>query len=151
MGFDGTTQAVDSPWIEANYIPGFALNIADPREKFVRDLCNSMFDYARDNYPEFKLFFSLDLWAEGNAIGRKPDLSLYHDILQDFKGLPAYLKGPNGKSFISTYSSGGLHNDDWANFRNDWGGELYFVPEFGDTAGYNTSSIGEISLPIYTV
>lgn len=46
---------------------GFALNIGDPRQSFVRDLCNSMFDYARDNYPNFKLFFSLDLWAEGNA------------------------------------------------------------------------------------
>ena len=39
---------------------GFALNIGDPRQSFVREAFNSMFDYARDNYPDFKLFFSLD-------------------------------------------------------------------------------------------
>lgn len=52
---------------------------------------------SRDNHPNFKLFFSLDLWAEGNALGGPSDPTLYHDLLQDFKGHGAYLQGPNGK------------------------------------------------------
>jgi len=117
--------------------------MGDPREPFVRELYNSMFDYARDNYPNFKLFFSLDLWAQGNALGGIPNLSHYQALLQDFKGHAAYLQGPNEKSFVSTYSSGGLHNTDWAKFRDSWGGEVYFVPGFGDTIGYNTSHPGK--------
>jgi hypothetical protein len=123
-------------------LDGFALNVADPREDFVVDAFNSMFDYARDNYPDFKLYFSLDLWALGNALGGPPVLSEYDAILTDFKGHGAYLQGPDGNSFISTYSSGGLQDTDWDAFRTRWGGEVYFVPDFDDTLGYNTSDPG---------
>jgi hypothetical protein len=42
---------------------GFALNIGDPAQPFVRQTMNYMFDYARDNHSYFKLFISMDLWA----------------------------------------------------------------------------------------
>lgn len=58
----------------------------------------------RDNHPDFKLFFSLDLWAEGNALNGPSDPTLYHDLLQDFKGHAAYLQGPNGKRCFLLYT-----------------------------------------------
>lgn len=50
----------------------------------------------------------MNLWTEGNDYNGV-DLSKYDTVLANFKGHPAYLQGPNSASFISTYSSGGLH------------------------------------------
>ena len=113
----------------------------DPTQPFVRDLLNSMFDYTRDNHPNFKLFFSLDLWAEGNAFNGV-HIEKYDSIIRDFKGHPAYYTGPSGKSFFSTFSSGGLTNDNWKSWLNNWGNDIYFVPDFDDTQGFNTSAPG---------
>lgn len=83
----------------------------------------------------------MDLWAEGNAYNGV-DIDKYHDLLRDFKGHDAYLKGPDGKSFVSTFSSGGLHDTHWSAWRESWNDEIYLVPDFDDTAGYNTSDPG---------
>ena len=121
-------------------LDGFALNVADPSQAFVRQLFNYMFDYARDNHPTFKLFMSMDLWALG--VPRDEELDLYHDLLRDFKGHDAWYKGPNGYSFVSTFSSGGLYNTDWQAWRDSWADQVYLVPDFDDTSGYNTSDGG---------
>lgn len=42
-------------------LDGFALNIGNPSQDFVRQTLGYLFDYARDNYPKFKLFISIDL------------------------------------------------------------------------------------------
>ena len=120
---------------------GFALNVGDPTQPFVRQTFNYMFDYAHNNYPDFKFFISLDLWAEGNAFnGVKIDQ--YSDLLRDFLGHPAWLLGPNGLPFISTFSSGGFNGTEWINWKNEWANAMYFVPDIDDTAGYNTSDPG---------
>ena len=50
---------------EASAVPVCSnLNIQDPDQLFVRQTLNYMFDYACDNHPSFKLFFSLDMWAQ---------------------------------------------------------------------------------------
>ena len=98
-----------------------------------------MFDYARDNHPNFKLFLSMDLWGEGNAFNGV-QIDLYDDLIRDFKGHDAWLKGPNGYSFISSFSSGGLQNFEWNDWKAKWANEVYLVPDIDDTAGYNTSS-----------
>lgn len=100
-----------------------------------------MFDYTRDNYPNFKLFISLDLWAEGNAFNGV-HIEYYHDLLQDFLGHPAWLLGPNNHPFISTYSSGGLTGPEWQAWKDTFANAMYFVPDFDDTLGYNTSDPG---------
>ena len=120
---------------------GFALNVGDPAQYYVRNTFNYMFDYARDNFPDFKLFISLDLWAEGASYGHT-EINAYHDILQDFKGHPAYLQGPNGHSFVSSFSSGGLSNTHWIDWKSSWGNQVYLVPDLDDTRGYNTSDPG---------
>ena len=100
-----------------------------------------MFDYARDNHPHFKLFISMDLWAEGNAFN-KVEIDQYYDIFRDFKGHPAYLQGPDGNGFVSSFSSGGLEDTDWEAWRASLNNEVYLVPDIDDTAGYNTSDPG---------
>ena len=63
----------------------------------------------------------------------------YHSTIDDFKGHPAYYSGPNGKAFFSTFSSGGMDSPEWSDWLNTWGRDMYFVPDFDDTAGFNTS------------
>lgn len=100
-----------------------------------------MFDYARDNHPNFKLFISMDLWAEGNAFNGV-HIDYYHDLLRDFLGHPAWLLGPNGHPFISSYSSGGMTGPEWSDWKNQFANAMYLVPDIDDTAGYNTSDPG---------
>lgn len=116
---------------------GFALNVGDPTQGFVRQTFDYMFDYARDNYPDFKLFMSMDLWAEGNAFnGVDPDK--YNDLLEDFRDHNAWLQGPDGNPFLSTYSSGGMTGPNWTAWKSQWSPPWYFVPDIDDTNGYNT-------------
>jgi len=121
-------------------LDGFALNIGDPALPWVRDTLNYMFDYTRDNFPDFKLFISMDVWATKSGGW---DVHNFDKLLGDFKGHPAYLKGPNGASFISTFSDGGFQDFEWKSFREHWAQDLYFVPDFDKTSGYNTSDPGE--------
>lgn len=123
-------------------LDGFALNVGDPTQPYVLDTFNSIFDYTRDKHPNFKLFLSMDCWACGNAFSGPCPLDEYDTILTGFLGHAAWLHGPNGQPFISTYSSGGFHNTNWENFRDRWGNSIYFVPDFDDTEGYNTSATG---------
>lgn len=122
-------------------LDGFALNVGDPTPSYVRQTFDYMFDYARDNHPDFKLFISLDLWAEGNAFNAV-EIDQYSDLLRDFLGHDAWLLGPNGHPFISTYSSGGMTNTEWIAWKEEWANAIYFVPDIDDTAGYNTSDPG---------
>ncbi|EKG12850.1 Glycoside hydrolase family 71 [Macrophomina phaseolina MS6] len=117
-------------------LDGFALNIGDPSQDFVRKTLNYMFDYARDNYPDFKLFISMDLWAAGSA---KKGLDDFDSLLRDYIGHAAYYKGPNGFPFISTFADGGLENTTWMDWRNKWANEIYFIPDFDGSAGYYKS------------
>jgi len=114
-------------------LDGFALNIGDPTQDYVRTTLNYMFDYTRDNHPDFFLYISMDTWAAGNANKWPVD---YYQILADFKGHDAYYKGPNGFSFISTFADGGLNASQWLEWKDSWANELYFVPDFDGTLGY---------------
>ncbi|KKY13309.1 putative glycoside hydrolase family 71 [Diplodia seriata] len=120
-------------------LDGFALNIGDPSQTFVRQTLNYMFDHARDNYPDFKLFISMDLWAAGSA---KKGLDDFDDLLRDYMGHAAYYKGPNGYPFISSFADGGVHNTTWMDWRNKWANEIYFVPDFDGSKGYYLSDPG---------
>jgi hypothetical protein len=124
-------------------LDGFALNIGDPTQPFVRTLFNNIFDYTRDTYSgRFGLYFSLDVWASGAAGKGVYPTDDYHSLLQDFLGHAAYYKGPNGNPFISTFSDGGLTNASWEAFKNEWGNSIYFVPDFDGTQGYYTADPG---------
>ncbi|OCL08544.1 glycoside hydrolase family 71 protein [Glonium stellatum] len=118
-------------------LDGFALNIGDPTQPYVRNTLNYMFDYTRNNYAgRLWLYFSLDIWASGNAGRGIYPTNDYHALLQEFKDHAAYYKGPNGHSFISTFGDGRLTNDHWRAFRREYGNALYFVPDFDRTQGY---------------
>src|SRR5436305_675356 len=119
-------------------LDGFALNIGDPRQDFVRNSLGILLDYANSRYPgSFKCFISMDLWAAGDA-QPKQGLFDYHDLLQDFMGHPAYQRGPapNNYPFVSTFADGGLTNDTWDTWRRGWANEVYLVPDFDGTLGY---------------
>jgi len=115
-------------------LAGFAVNIGDPEQDFVQRTLDFMFDYARDNHPSFKIFISMDVWATkvgGNS------LTIYNSILARYKGHSAYYQGPDGKSFVSTFSDGGFHNDQWSDYwANNFANEVYFVPNFDNATGY---------------
>jgi hypothetical protein len=99
-----------------------------------------MFDYTRDNHPTIQHFISMDTWATkvgGNS------LEVFKGVLQRYKGHAAYYQGPNGYSFVSTFSDGGFQNTDWDGFWDDeFAGEVYFLPNFEGTAGYWTADPG---------
>ena len=60
-------------------------------------------------------------------------------MLQEYLGNPAYYRyGPNNYPFLSTYSSGGHTASDISSFLSFYANELYFVPDFDETAGYYT-------------
>ncbi|KAK0638185.1 Glucan endo-1 [Lasiodiplodia hormozganensis] len=120
-------------------LDGFALNIGDPTQPFVRDALNKMFDFTRDKYPKFKLFFSLDLWASGGAGKRLGD---YDSLLRDFMGHGAYQKGANGFPFVSTFGDGGTTKDVWINWKKKWANKVYLVPDFDQTQGYYDAAPG---------
>ncbi|KAK0645359.1 hypothetical protein DIS24_g7965 [Lasiodiplodia hormozganensis] len=109
-------------------LDGFALNIGDPSTQFTRDVFNNMFDYTRDNHPNFKLFISMDLWSNNDTIN-------FDGYFTDFLGHDAYYKGPNGYPFVSTYGNGGFSEKVWKNWRNRWGDKVYFVPDFAGMIG----------------
>jgi len=118
-------------------LDGFALNIGDPMQSFVRDTMGSMFDYALSK--DFKLFISMDLSAAGEAKKRLVD---YRSLFRDFLGHGAWYLGPNGFPFVSTFSDGGLTNDAWIEWKNSLASEIYFVPNFDGTLGYYENNPG---------
>ncbi|EKG13545.1 Glycoside hydrolase family 71 [Macrophomina phaseolina MS6] len=120
-------------------LDGFALNIGDPTQPFVRRTLDSMFNYTRDRHPKFKHFFSLDLWAAGGAGKRLED---YDGLLRDFMGHAAYQKGANGFPFVSTFGDGGTTKDVWLAWREKWANKVYLVPDFDQTQGYYEAAPG---------
>lgn len=104
-------------------LDGFVLNVGDPEGVSARTSFNNMFDYTRDNHPDFKLFISMDLWSQKN-------LSNFNQLFTDFLSHDAYYKGPNGFPFVSTYGDGGFQQDQWKEWRDRWADKLYFVPDF---------------------
>ncbi|KAL1618872.1 hypothetical protein SLS54_006987 [Diplodia seriata] len=109
-------------------LDGFALNIIDPSTQYTRDVFDNMFDYARDNHPDFKLFISMDLWSQNDTLN-------FDGFFVDFLGHEAYYKGPNGYPFVSTYGNGGFSKEKWQNWRNRWSDKIYFVPDFAGMIG----------------
>lgn len=102
----------------------------------MRNTMNAMFDYARDNHPNFKLFVSMDLYAAGGA-SPKQSVFDYHELLRDFMGHPAYQKcGPTNFPLVSTFGDGGLDKAIWAQWKQTWANEVCLQPDFDGTAGY---------------
>lgn len=114
-------------------LDGFALNLGSPTESFSRDVFDYIFDYTRDNHPDFKLFISMDLWSPKN-------LSDFDQFFTDFLAHDAYYKGPNGFPFASTYGSGGFSKDTWQDWKERWANKLYFVPDFAGMMGSDDSA-----------
>ena len=124
-------------------LDGFALNIGDPTQPFVKTTLDYMFNYTRDTYQNFKLFISMDVWASSAAHKGVYPTDDYASILNNFLGHGAYLTyGPNNHPFLSTFSDGGLSNDQWVTFKASWSNNLYFVPNFDRTEGYYTADPG---------
>ncbi|EKG13600.1 Glycoside hydrolase family 71 [Macrophomina phaseolina MS6] len=123
-------------------LDGFSLNIGDPRQSFVRESLNAMFDYTRDNHPNFKLFISMDLWAAGDT---KPKQSAtdFLSLVKDYKGHGAYqLAGPDNLPFVTTFADGGLNNVTWNEWRDELDNKIFFIPDFDGTEGYYDSDPG---------
>lgn len=114
-------------------LDGFALNLGSPTESFSRDVFDYIFDYTRDNHPDFKLFISMDLWSPKN-------LSDFDQFFTDFLAHDAYYKGPNGFPFASTYGNGGFSKDTWQDWKERWANKLYFVPDFAGMMGSDDSA-----------
>lgn len=117
-------------------LDGFVLNCGDPKLPFVKNSFDYLFNYTRDNHGgKFWLFFSMDIQTSGGADD-------YSEIFQEYNNHDAYYKGPNGRSFLSTFSSGRLTNVQWQSFRNKFANSTYFVPDFDNTEGYYDAATG---------
>ncbi|KAE9973970.1 hypothetical protein EG328_004093 [Venturia inaequalis] len=117
-------------------LDGFVLNTGDPKPYYVKNNFDYMFNYTRDKYGgKFWLFLSIDIQTPGLT-------NEYTDIFREFKDHDAYYKGPNGRSFLSTFDSKALTNVHWQSFLNKFANSTYFVPDFDDTLGYYEASIG---------
>lgn len=111
-------------------LDGFVLNVGDPKPSYVRNNFDYMFNYTRDNYGgKFGLFVSMDIQTAGGA-------DEYTELYRAYRDHEAYYKGPNGKSFLSTFDAKGLTNVQWQSFLNQFGNSTYFVPDFDDKKGY---------------
>ncbi|KAJ7181314.1 glycoside hydrolase [Mycena crocata] len=120
-------------------ITGFSLNIGTPSKDFVVPTLNFLFDHAA-SVGGFHLHISMDIWASGDAAGGHPEL--YNDIVRGYVGKPAYFK-VNGKPYITTFSDGGLTNDEWKAWKlNTLQNNLYFCPDFDGTDGYTSGADG---------
>ena len=106
----------------------------DPTAAYVRPTLDYLFGFAA--YRGFKLFISMDLWA---AAASQKTLFDYRDLLRGYIGRDAYYRGPNGMPFISTFGDGGLNADDYVRWRNEFGNNMYFVPNLDRTQGYASS------------
>ena len=64
------------------------------------------------------------------------------DLISNFSSHAAYCSGPNGHPLFSTYGSGGTQSSDWESWKSKWNDNVYLIPDFDDTDGYNTSDPG---------
>lgn len=124
-------------------IDGFALNVGDPTQAFVKDTLASLFS-AADN-AGFKLYISVDVYASGDACYKiKTSCKGPNDyawIFSTYKGHPAYYDY-NSKPVISTFSSGGFTHDYWKAWKTSLANEMFFIPDFDETEGYYAGADG---------
>ncbi|KAL1697513.1 glycoside hydrolase [Schizophyllum commune] len=119
-------------------ISGFSLNIGDPGADFVANTLRYMFAHAYEN--GFYVHISMDIIASGDADGGHPHL--FDDLLRGYVGHGGYYQ-VDGKPFVTTFSDGGLTNEEWDAWKLDTlANKLYFCPDFDGTPGYNTSADG---------
>ncbi|PYH94657.1 putative glucan endo-1,3-alpha-glucosidase agn1, partial [Aspergillus ellipticus CBS 707.79] len=100
---------------------GFALNIGDATQDFVSSTLSYMFPYAES--VGFKLYVSMDvlLTTNGSGMGYKAS-SAYYQV--------------EGKTLISTFSSGGFHDTNWTKWKTGLADDMFFMPDFDETDGY---------------
>ncbi|KAF4500771.1 Glucan endo-1,3-alpha-glucosidase agn1 [Fusarium agapanthi] len=124
-------------------LDGFALNIGDATRDYVSQALSYLFPYAES--VGFKLYISMDVYASGDACyhGGKSchGPSDYQWIWDSYKGIPSYYQ-VKGRSLISTFSSGGFHNDTWINWKKVLANDMVFMPDFDETDRYYDSTDG---------
>ncbi|WKT51246.1 hypothetical protein QSH57_016216 [Fusarium oxysporum f. sp. vasinfectum] len=122
-------------------LDGFALNIGDATRDYVSQALNYLFPYAES--VGFKLYISMDVYASGDACyhGAKSchGPSDYQWIWDSYKGSSAYYQ-VKGRPLISTFSSGGFHNDTWIDWKKGLANDMFFMPDFDETEGYYDSA-----------
>ncbi|CAG5137544.1 uncharacterized protein ALTATR162_LOCUS142 [Alternaria atra] len=111
-------------------IEAFALNVGQPDADWARSTIGQLFAHA--SRSDFKLFFSLDFYQNG-------DINAYNGILTDFLGHPAYLRaGPYNHPVVSTFSVGQYGPEQFRDWKvNSWGNSIYFIPNADRSVGYN--------------
>jgi glucan endo-1,3-alpha-glucosidase len=111
----------------------FALDLLQPAESFTTSTVDQLFTYAATT--GFKLFFSIDASSDSN-------LDDYIPLLTDYLGAEAYYNDtPNSFPFLSTFDAGAAAGNTvstWTAFLDYFVNQLYFVPDFDDTADYYT-------------
>ncbi|KAJ0152877.1 Berberine bridge enzyme-like 21 [Fusarium oxysporum f. sp. albedinis] len=124
-------------------LDGFALNIGDATRDYVSQALSYLFPYAES--VGFKLYISMDVYASGDACyhGAKSSQchgpSDYQWIWDFYKGSSAYYQ-VKGRPLISTFSSGGFHNDTWIDWKKGLANDTFFMPDFDETEGYYDSA-----------
>lgn len=134
---DHAHQDIDDA--KAMGLDGFALNIGDATQPYVDETLHDLFGYA-EYVGGFWLYISMDVYASGAACyAGSTSCNGPYDYASIFDwtlASSAYYKGPNGFPMISTFSSGGFVNTTWQNWKNTLANQMYFIPDFDETAGY---------------
>lgn len=124
-------------------LDGFAINVGDATKDFVPKTLGYLFSHAEAK--GFKLYISMDVYASGDSCYNGGDSCNgpfdYQWIWDAHKGSSAYYQ-VNGKALISTFSSGGFHNDTWIKWKEGLANDMYFMPDFDETEGYYDAADG---------
>lgn len=110
---------------------GFAINIGETSADWATNALDQLFAAAEGK--EFRLFFSLDTYAEENV---GAFASLFHHFDN-----PAYLRwGSESKPFVSTFWGGRLGQQVWQDLKSNH--DMHFVPVFDDLSNYYSDPAG---------
>ncbi|KAI9159067.1 glycoside hydrolase [Paramyrothecium foliicola] len=109
-------------------VSAFALNIGVPDADWCKSAIEQLFQAAAGT--EFKIFFSLDLYA-------KPDPYAFSELIEKYFTHPNYYTGgPNSAPVLSTFWDAQWGPEKWNPFLASLSSKPYFVPNFDQAPGY---------------
>ncbi|VUC37092.1 unnamed protein product [Clonostachys rosea] len=109
-------------------IDAFVLNVGMPNADWCISTVEQLF--AAASGTNFKIFFSLDLYAESDPYA-------FTTMINKYFSHPNYYKaGPSSAPMLSTFQPGAWGSDNWGAFLASLSSKPYFVPDFDQAEGY---------------
>ncbi|KAK8076142.1 hypothetical protein PG994_003414 [Apiospora phragmitis] len=122
----------------------FAMNVGCVETDWVDDVLGYMFNNAAA--AGMGVYLNMVLYASGDACWNGASCcdyaNDYTDIWNKYKGSDGWFK-INGKNLVSTFSAADWSRKEFNAWRENWDeGNLFFMPDFGNTTGYYEGAEG---------